>query len=715
MSDFVPTEATQHAAPIDPNKHVRYTYGMVLGKDDLEQEFAFHHGRDLWGMREVVGYGTVRGLDVAVEDDGANGPRISVKPGVALTPRGELVCVPSEQCASLNDWLAKQAQDSTKRILLQDKIKSVDGSPDMVALYVTLCYRDCPTDDVPIPGEPCRDEADAMAASRFADDFALELRLSPPDQLEETSVRDVLTWVRKVPLDAAEPADMDSALGDFEKAVRAAYHVDDTMVPPEPAYNDPPATLTIPRSNAKEFYRAALRVWVTYIRPRQDGLAQYVSAIREALTKKAANELDAVKPTSEAAGETRFINAIKHAAGLIGDHTTPGLMDSTEFAGLEFSNDPTKLPEYWKDAWKVWDEVLARWMGRSAMCAWQPEEGCVLLSRVDVPLQAANANDPRTVDGDANAVPVDQGRRPFVAHTRMLQEWLLSDVNEAGTAGEILLDGDVTDEPNKNRVIKIQNTPVSPTKPLQDQILQFDGTNWIPADPPSGGGPPPTPITLDGDVKGPPGTNRINQLQGKNLNVPAPKVDQVLRFDGAQWIAATLPPVIVPPPVPLDGDVKGPAGTNRINQLQGKDLSVPAPTANQVLVFDGTTWIAGTPPAATVTDVVTKPKGLPKYQIVAAGIVMGNGTSRPPVFNDLVMKATGPGTVLLRFKAYKVPDESFQYIVKAIGVSKEALDLTVVFSEFRDDGILMGAVLRNKPVQEIEALELMVEISRYEK
>lgn len=705
MSDFVPTEQTEQASIPDPNKHVRYSYGMVLGKEDLEQDFAFHHGRDLWGMREVIGYGTVRGLAVKAEDDGAQGPRISVMPGSAITPRGELVCVPSEQCASLNDWLKKQARDAAKRTLLEGKITA-----DQLTLYVTLCYRDCPTDDLPIPGEPCRDEADAMAPSRLTDDFALELHLDPPDQLEEEGVRDFVTWLRAIPLNAGAP-DTPEALAAFADAVRSAFSVDTTTVPPEVAFHSPPAPPappTIPSSNSKEFYRAAFRVWVTDIRPRQDGLGQFIDAIRGALSHTTTDDSKAVLPTSERAAETRFIEAIKRAAGLSRDHTTPGLMDPHEFDGLLFSAKPASLPEYWRDAWTVWDEVLQRWMARSAQCAWPPEESCVLLSRIALPLTAADANNERRVDGNATAVKVSDQTRPYLAHLRVLQEWLLSDVNEAGIVPAILLDGDVTDEPNKNRVIKIQNTPVSAVKPTQDQILQFDGAEWVPADlPAGGGGAPPPAIVLGGDVVDDPAANKVSKIQHVPVSANAPNQDEILTFDAGEW---------KPKPLVLVGDVVVNPGENKVVGLNQVPVSATAPTQNQVLTFINGEWVPANPLVADPgKDNVTKPANLPLYQIVAAGIVRGNGTARVPVFNDLTMRAIGPGSLRLRFNGYEMPNDSFQYIVKAIGVTREVVDLTIVFSDFTPEGILMGAILRNKPVQDVEALELMVEISRYER
>jgi len=89
-------------APPDPAKHVRFTDGMILGVDDFTQEFAYLSNRNRWMVRDLIGYGTVSGLRVWLEDDGSKGPRVVVEPGVAVTPRGDMVRVPAAQCASLN-------------------------------------------------------------------------------------------------------------------------------------------------------------------------------------------------------------------------------------------------------------------------------------------------------------------------------------------------------------------------------------------------------------------------------------------------------------------------------------------------------------------------------------------------------------------------------------------------------------------------------------
>jgi len=185
---FTAASASAATAPPDPTKHVDYQLGMVLGVDDFKQEFAYLAGHEEWALRDLVGYGTAWGLRLAT-GMGANGPEVRISSGVAVTPRGRLVRVAPEQCASLDDWLAAHRSDVDARI-------AGGSSINAVRLYVVLGYRECETDQVPIPGEPCRSEDDALKPSRIADDFLLELRFEPPDQTEEEAVVDVVEWLR---------------------------------------------------------------------------------------------------------------------------------------------------------------------------------------------------------------------------------------------------------------------------------------------------------------------------------------------------------------------------------------------------------------------------------------------------------------------------------------------------------------------------------------
>src|SRR4051812_33817999 len=199
-----PAAALAQSAP-DPSQHVNYAKGMVLGVDDFTQEFAWLAGRDRWLAREAAGFGTLSGLRVFAENDGAEGPRLHVSAGTALTPGGQLVCVPADQCATLNRWLAKAENAAIVYRLLNPVSPPVSPpSPPptpavasgVVSLYLALCWSDCLTRPVPIPGEPCRAADELMAPSRVADDFRLELRERAPDQTEEDALRDFVRWLR---------------------------------------------------------------------------------------------------------------------------------------------------------------------------------------------------------------------------------------------------------------------------------------------------------------------------------------------------------------------------------------------------------------------------------------------------------------------------------------------------------------------------------------
>jgi hypothetical protein len=201
------TQAAPGQPRPDPAKHVNYTYGMVLGVDDFTQEFAYLAARDQSLAADLAGYGTICGLAVGYEttyDGPARGPRVSVSPGTAVTPSGQFVCVCPAQCAYLVDWLASRRADVVTALGgTPGATPPASGSLDV---YVVLCYAECLTDQVPVPGEPCRSEDELLEPSRIRDYFLLSLRLKPPDdpppQDEEEAVRAFTAWLRQVPVTA---------------------------------------------------------------------------------------------------------------------------------------------------------------------------------------------------------------------------------------------------------------------------------------------------------------------------------------------------------------------------------------------------------------------------------------------------------------------------------------------------------------------------------
>jgi hypothetical protein len=252
-----PSTLNQSAVLADPGKHVNYTLGMILGVDDFVQEFVYLSGRDQAFARDLTGYGTVSGLQIAIETD-ARGSRVVVSPGIALSVQGQMIRVREPQCAYLADWVTDNRRAIVERL----------GSPpdDTVTVYVVLGYRDCPVDPVPLPGEPCRAEDDMMAPSRLVDDFRLELRFDPPDQSEEDALRGFARWLAQV---SVVDSGAVSSVADLVAAIRVA--ADAGGSPPETldfSNRPPPASLKIPSANRPAYLQAAFRTWATELRPR---------------------------------------------------------------------------------------------------------------------------------------------------------------------------------------------------------------------------------------------------------------------------------------------------------------------------------------------------------------------------------------------------------------------------------------------------------------
>ncbi len=263
---------------LDPQKRVNYTYGMVLGVDEFKQEQTYLMAKDHSQYRLAHGYGTVCGLQVGIST--ATDLEVQICPGVAINPRGQEIHVQQKMCARLNDWLSTN----------QTTLAGIFGNPPLtLSLCVVLCYRECPTDTVPIPGQPCRTQQDAMAASNIADSFQLKLCLneqqvasSPPQsppidsavlnglcfkppQSEEDAIRQFGRLLHRIRIGNTASSVSQTEL---ENLVRELENPDGPVTSP---FTSPPvygSAIYLSTEDAPEFLRAAFLVWVTEVRPR---------------------------------------------------------------------------------------------------------------------------------------------------------------------------------------------------------------------------------------------------------------------------------------------------------------------------------------------------------------------------------------------------------------------------------------------------------------
>jgi hypothetical protein len=270
-------QASPAAGPLraDPSKRVNYTLGLVLGVDEFQQDQLYHAAGRRGHNRLLHGYGTVWGLRVGAASENGD-PEIQVDPGIAIDPCGREICVADRMCVKLTRWIDRH------RPALEALFPHPAAQP--IPLAVVLCHRECPTDAVPVPGEPCRTQEDAMAPSRIREGFELKLMLrddapwgSPPataptglgvfrlSQPEEQAVRAFGLILARV------QSTTDELLGEdgeetLMEAVRALRHAasEGTLASP-PAPDDDP--ILLPAAEAPEILRRAMRLWVTEVRP----------------------------------------------------------------------------------------------------------------------------------------------------------------------------------------------------------------------------------------------------------------------------------------------------------------------------------------------------------------------------------------------------------------------------------------------------------------
>jgi hypothetical protein len=157
----------------DPRKRVNYMAGIALGVDEFVQDQLHLRARDHRGVSALHGYGTVSGL--GVRWNRATG-QIRVAPGLAVDPAGRLVCVPTEQCIDLSEWLTEHRAAIVSAVGGDE----AEDLPDELRLYVALRYRQRETDLALLLSESCRPAEQSRAASRLLDSFELCLLLAPP-------------------------------------------------------------------------------------------------------------------------------------------------------------------------------------------------------------------------------------------------------------------------------------------------------------------------------------------------------------------------------------------------------------------------------------------------------------------------------------------------------------------------------------------------------
>jgi len=602
------------AVAVDGCKRVNYTLGMLLGVDDFVQESAYHTARRHALAREVLGYGTVRGLDVVIERDGDNGPRLRVTPGAAWLPSGTPICVETDQCCNLNDWLAARAMQVQQAL-------AHDSPPADILLHVVLSYASCLTDNVIIPGEPCRSDDELMQPSRVADSFRLELRLDAPLQREEDAIRDFVEWLSGVRV-AADSPPLDET--SFIEQLKAAAHA--WLVPGSPPMTPDDFMVGTPPDGLRAddgLRRAALRLWVTELRPL------WTAHIECGCGRQSAGADDAVLLA------TLRVPLVSTGAGV---------------------------------GWRVGDAP------DMPVTIDQRRRPVLLSLRMVQELIDQRSN----IEAGDSVVPADAFGLLPVAGTA--DEYSRADHGHgtpelpplSGDLEGLLGDDASTSPPEPPRVVGLRGQPIADVAPAEGNALLFEAGEWTP-------GPVISSLPeLSGDLAGElggvsPSVPRVVGLQGQRVAPTGPGEGQVLTFIGGEWV-----PGDVTARVPdLSGDLSGTLGasgaaTPRVSGLQGSVVAATAPAEGQVLIFSGGQWVPGSVsvPAGDFVGRNREP-----FEIVAAGEIVftpragggtfGAGTTYGGLRGTSASGGSDPQRMLLDLQA-TVPNATSlpNYIVK---------------------------------------------------
>lgn len=598
MSGTTFTAVTPKPSAADPFKHVNYTLGMVLGVDDFTQEFAYLDGHDHWMARDAIGYGTVAGLAVSLKTDAPCEARVS--PGAAITPRGQLVRVPATQCAKLDAWLEDNTPDVTKWI-----IAGASGPPT-VRLYVVLSYFPCPTDEVPIPGEPCRDESELLKPSRIADEWRLELRFRPPDQREELAVRDFVKWLEDhIRISDGPPVSIEAFVAALRNAALAATPPADpefwpVTSPPEVPVDfmvdaSPPGPMNVPPDKLCDYLRAAIRIWITELRPRwrPDWLDQHIGSG------------DAINPT-------------------------PDEGDSILLAELDV---PLKAKSLLDGRWNVLDPkqivvdeskrpLLAHLRMLQQLLVCGPTGGDAIAP--------ADAVVTETGWGQAAkaGISLEYSRGD---HTHGTQPDPIPPHNtNAAAHANLQIAGDVNGTPTTTKVVRIQGQPVSASAPAAGQVLTFNAGSWTPQAPVAPA------VTLAGEVTGPSASTQVARLVTVPIKQTPPTVmGQQLSYDANanQWVPAygvvtagiidiLKKAVVVNPPV-FNGLALFGSGVTQVGQNVQVEFTFnkyAAPSTTNLLIVKGTVILQGQVLAPLPVQIVTFGAGSITVRIVGANV-----------------------------------------------------------------------------------------------
>jgi hypothetical protein len=216
-SNCCPETDVTCCAAIPPDfVRLRYFFGQRLGVVDFHDEQAYHAGKMRFHNRHLHGAGVLCGLRVErfVFPQGAPPATpttiLRVFKGAALDACGREIVVGADQCIDVSAWY--QINKTRPEI-------AAWAVPGEHPLCVGLRFRECPSDPMPAPRDPCGCEPSGCEFGRVRESFELALLTESEQALCILSVTPSLADIRRVL--AGIPAGL--ALTTSETALQAIH------------------------------------------------------------------------------------------------------------------------------------------------------------------------------------------------------------------------------------------------------------------------------------------------------------------------------------------------------------------------------------------------------------------------------------------------------------------------------------------------------------
>jgi hypothetical protein len=159
---------------------VRYFYGQRLGVMELNDEAAYHEGKHAFHNARLHGVGVLCGLRAErfVTTPGAATTVLRVSRGAGLDACGREIVVGVDQCIDVAAWLARNRT--------RPRVAAWLAGTDR-RLTVAARYRECPSDPVLAPRDPCGCDNGGCEMGRIREGFELAL-LTPAETECATAV-----------------------------------------------------------------------------------------------------------------------------------------------------------------------------------------------------------------------------------------------------------------------------------------------------------------------------------------------------------------------------------------------------------------------------------------------------------------------------------------------------------------------------------------------